>query len=374
MSCGVGKEEEWERVSSRKGGIAGSGFLGFAPRGVSHRGHGEVLGVDAGRTLRRFRAFRVIAAATFLAALLGHLARADGKARASSAVGRHHLPTRHSSSLTKTSTRGPWRKFDRTFRSMFPCHSLKAKTSISLSTTTVERNAEYRAFFFWTRGPRQAGHNFPRSREDPTSHHVSPSHDRRRHHADRGARSPLAAARSDLRGRSCDLSCPFAPFLFARWGFFSSRRIASARPSGAAPPARPRSRAHPRRLPLPLVPQNPSRVVGSGFIQFPPQRPFAQPLQVQPPTVSVRASRPVPICCPPVRPDDHLVSPRASARASTPRTRRSRAERDLARRTRPPRRDLRPRPGRSRVARATLETRHHPIRPRRQLCARILHL
>lgn len=228
--------------------------------------------------------------------------------------------------------------------------------------------------FFWTRGPRQAGHNFPRSREDPTSHHVSPSHDRRRHHADRGARSPLAAARSDLRGRSCDLSCPFAPFLFARWGFFSSRRIASARPSGAAPPARPRSRAHPRRLPLPLVPQNPSRVVGSGFIQFPPQRPFAQPLQVQPPTVSVRASRPVPICCPPVRPDDHLVSPRASARASTPRTRRSRAERDLARRTRPPRRDLRPRPGRSRVARATLETRHHPIRPRRQLCARILHL
>ena len=31
---------------------------------------------------------------------------------------------------------------------MLPCHSLKAKTSISLSTTTVERNAEYRAFFF----------------------------------------------------------------------------------------------------------------------------------------------------------------------------------------------------------------------------------
>ena len=26
MSCGVGEEEEWERVSSRKGGIAGFGF------------------------------------------------------------------------------------------------------------------------------------------------------------------------------------------------------------------------------------------------------------------------------------------------------------------------------------------------------------
>lgn len=88
--------------------------------------------------------------------------------------------------------------------------------------------------FFWTRGPRQAGHNFPRSREDPTSHHVSPSHDRRRHHADRGARSPLAAARSDLRGRSCDLSCPFAPFLFARWGFF--RRGGSRQHARRAPP------------------------------------------------------------------------------------------------------------------------------------------
>ena len=43
----------------------------------------------------------------------------------------------------------------------------------------------------------------------------------------------------------------------------------------------------PRRF----APQNPSRVVGSGFIQFPPQRPFAGPLLTQPPTVSVRDPR-----------------------------------------------------------------------------------
>lgn len=34
--------------------------------------------------------------------------------------------------------------------------------------------------------------------------------------------------------------------------------------------------------------QNPN-VVGSGYIQFPPQRPFEKPVQVQPPTVAVRA-------------------------------------------------------------------------------------
>jgi hypothetical protein len=28
-------------------------------------------------------------------------------------------------------------------------------------------------------------------------------------------------------------------------------------------------------------------VVGSGYIQFPPQRPFEQPIKVQPPTVAV---------------------------------------------------------------------------------------
>jgi hypothetical protein len=34
--------------------------------------------------------------------------------------------------------------------------------------------------------------------------------------------------------------------------------------------------------------QNPTRVVGSGYIQFAPQRPFQQPIQVQPPSVVVR--------------------------------------------------------------------------------------
>ena len=33
--------------------------------------------------------------------------------------------------------------------------------------------------------------------------------------------------------------------------------------------------------------QNPN-VVGSGYIQHPPQKPFAAPLQMQPPTVAVR--------------------------------------------------------------------------------------
>ena len=37
--------------------------------------------------------------------------------------------------------------------------------------------------------------------------------------------------------------------------------------------------------------QDPSRVVGSGFIQFPPQRPFQQSVIVQPPTVVVRSTR-----------------------------------------------------------------------------------
>lgn len=37
--------------------------------------------------------------------------------------------------------------------------------------------------------------------------------------------------------------------------------------------------------------EDPSRVVGSGFIQFPPQRPFQQSVIVQPPTVVVRSTR-----------------------------------------------------------------------------------
>ena len=37
--------------------------------------------------------------------------------------------------------------------------------------------------------------------------------------------------------------------------------------------------------------QDPSRVVGSGFIQFPPQRPFQQSVIVQPPTVVVRSTQ-----------------------------------------------------------------------------------
>ena len=36
--------------------------------------------------------------------------------------------------------------------------------------------------------------------------------------------------------------------------------------------------------------QNPARVVGSGFIQFPPQRPFTAPVISQPPTVVVSPS------------------------------------------------------------------------------------
>jgi hypothetical protein len=32
--------------------------------------------------------------------------------------------------------------------------------------------------------------------------------------------------------------------------------------------------------------QDPSRIIGSGFIQFPPQRPFERPLTVQPATLA----------------------------------------------------------------------------------------
>lgn len=36
--------------------------------------------------------------------------------------------------------------------------------------------------------------------------------------------------------------------------------------------------------------QNPHRVVGSGYIQFPPQVPFAQPIARQPPTITVSST------------------------------------------------------------------------------------
>ena len=32
--------------------------------------------------------------------------------------------------------------------------------------------------------------------------------------------------------------------------------------------------------------QDPTRIIGSGFIQFPPQRPFERPLMVQPATIA----------------------------------------------------------------------------------------
>jgi hypothetical protein len=38
-------------------------------------------------------------------------------------------------------------------------------------------------------------------------------------------------------------------------------------------------------------PKDPSRIVGSGFIQFPPQRPFQQSVVVQPPTVVVSSKQ-----------------------------------------------------------------------------------
>lgn len=45
-----------------------------------------------------------------------------------------------------------------------------------------------------------------------------------------------------------------------------------------------------RAIPLFPVSQNKELIRGSGYIQFPPQRPFQGPVIVQPPTVSVRAS------------------------------------------------------------------------------------
>lgn len=41
-----------------------------------------------------------------------------------------------------------------------------------------------------------------------------------------------------------------------------------------------------RRIDVPKKKQDPSRVTGSGYIQFPPQRPFERPVQAQPPTLS----------------------------------------------------------------------------------------
>ena len=191
--------------------------------------------------------------------------------------------------------------------------------------------------FFFNVVPRGACHKFPRSREDPTSHHVSPSHDRRRHHADRGARSRLDAARSDLRGRSRDLSCPFASFLLRAGVSFPSRRIASARPSAAAPPARPRSRAHPRHLP---PPPRPAESLARGRVGIHPV-PAPEALRAAHPAAApdrlgACVASGARIRRPPHRPSDHPVPPRAPARASIPMTRRSRVDRVPARRTPPP--------------------------------------
>lgn len=212
--------------------------------------------------------------------------------------------------------------------------------------------------FFFHVVPRGACHKFPRSREDPTSHHVSPSHDRRRHHADRGARSRLDAARSDLRGRSRDLSCPFASFLFARWGFFSveadrvsttvGRRPSRAPSIASSPPASPptpSSRRIPRawsgrdssssrprgpsRSPSSCSPR-PSRCVRRLRSPDPPSPPSPE----RPPRPAARArSR--------VHPDDASIARRSRPRATdaTSATRPASSARTIAR-----------------VARATLET------------------
>ena len=76
----------------------------------------------------------------------------------------------------------------------------------------------------------------------------------------------------------------------------------------------------------PLASQNPNRVVGSGYIQFPPQRPFAGPLLTQPPTVSVRANE-----------SSSLAIPRADRSSASRRRRRTRVGRDARARSPPPR-------------------------------------
>lgn len=94
-------------------------------------------------------------------------------------------------------------------------------------------------------------------------------------HPDRAPPPPdPRAARRDLR----DPREVFFPPSRATISVFL-RRLRDA----AGPP-----RADPR-APLSFE-QNAHLRVGSGFIQYPPQRPFAQPVQVQPPTLSVRSS------------------------------------------------------------------------------------
>lgn len=87
----------------------------------------------------------------------------------------------------------------------------------------------------------------------------------------------------DPHARSCKGFC-------GPWGK-STRNAASAPPGDRSTRVPGRPPFLTPTLPSALrcfAPQNPSRVVGSGFIQFPPQRPFAGPLLTQPPTVSVR--------------------------------------------------------------------------------------
>ena len=94
-------------------------------------------------------------------------------------------------------------------------------------------------------------------------------------HPDRAPPPPdMRAARRDLR----DPREVFFPPSHATISVFLRRRRDAAGPPRADP-----------RAPLSFE-QNAHLRVGSGFIQYPPQRPFAQPVQVQPPTLSVRSS------------------------------------------------------------------------------------
>lgn len=86
-----------------------------------------------------------------------------------------------------------------------------------------------------------------------------------------------ARAASDPRPAARDLRDPREEKTSPPFGFSSPRRRDAA--------GRPRPDS---RLPLPNT-QDAHLRVGSGFRQFPPQRPFAQPAHVQPPTVSVRS-------------------------------------------------------------------------------------
>ena len=185
--------------------------------------------------------------------------------------------------------------------------------------------------------PRGACHKFPRSREDPTSHHVSPSHDRRRHHADRGARSRLDAARSDLRGRSRDLSCPFASFLFARWGFFCVEADRVSTPVGRRPSRAPSIASSPPASPPTSRPAEPLACGRVGIHPVPaPEALRAAHPAAAPDRLGACVASGARIRRPPHRPSDHPVPPRAPARASIPMTRRSRDDRAPARRTPPP--------------------------------------